>query len=436
MNYIRILSSIWIMIYIFIICSLFFSKRKKNILINIVILLFFATLHFLNITYTTNLIVLVIDFIIKVLFIYTIFAENMSTVVSLFTNIYMIRVLFEILFRITFMILNISKPENYIIIFFASFLTIIFEMTFKRSLEEIIQDLSYQEKNAIIKIILINIFLILVVYIRIPNFYINFFPEHFTDLFLFLIISNLAIAIFNLNEKYNILNKNYQKVVEYVDFTEELLNEYKCFLHEYKNKLIIIKSLISIKNKKLQKYIDSILEEKAVNHYRWLMEIKSIPIAGVKGLINYKLIKMKELGIEVEVYISNDISDMKEEYLTNKEKDDLYSILGVFLDNAIEASLESNNKMASLHIYKEDDYIDIMIANTFKSINISRIEEKGFSSKGKNRGMGLFLVNEILKRNTKFEKETNIINDFFVQKLKISLKKNRISPQNDKISTD
>ena len=208
-------------------------------------------------------------------------------------------------------------------------------------------------------------------------------------------------------------------MVEYSEFTEGLLTEYKSFVHEYKNKLLIIKSLTDKKNKELQKYIDTFLEEKVVNHYRWLSELKNIPIAGAKGLINFKLLQMKELKIDVEIYISEEIAKIKDDFLTSKEKNDLYTLLGIILDNAIEASLESNEKMISLHFYKEKETIVFLLANTFKHIALDRMEEKGFSSKGDNRGMGLYIFQNIIKYSDTFSKETSVIDNFFVQKILI-----------------
>ena len=147
------------------------------------------------------------------------------------------------------------------------------------------------------------------------------------------------------------------------------------------------------------------------------MDIKNIPIPGIKGLINYKLLKMKELNIEIEVYVSEEVATLNQNHLDIKEKNNLYTILGVILDNAIEASIESKERMISLQFFKDNDDINIILANTFKSINLDQLEEKGYSSKGKNRGIGLYLVKEILKHSKNIEKETSIINNFFVQKI-------------------
>jgi two-component system sensor histidine kinase AgrC len=79
--------------------------------------------------------------------------------------------------------------------------------------------------------------------------------------------------------------------------------------------------------------------------------------------------------------------------------------------------------LVSLHFFLEDDNINIILANTFKNINLDELEEKGYSTKGENRGIGLYLVKEIIKHSNTIKKETSIINNFFVQKIIIKMTK-------------
>jgi len=319
-----------------------------------------------------------------------------------------------------------------------SLLSLLFIFYYKNFLKDFILNPSTrQEKYKRKKIALKNLGLLIILIIRIPNFptYLN--TTFFMNLFLFFIIFNLVLLLFEEIEKIEALNKNYKKIVEYSEFTEGLLTEYKSFVHEYKNKLFTIKGLANQKNKKeLHEYIDSVLDEKVMNNYRWLSELKNIPIAGAKGLINFKLLKMKELNMDVEVYISEEISKLKEDFLSNKEKNDLYTLLGIILDNAIEASLESQDKMISLQLYKENEEIIILLANTFKHIQLDHMEEKGFSSKGKNRGIGLYLFQNIIKHSNVFSKETSVYDNFFIQKIIIKKANSKLAPKKDTITSE
>ena len=52
-----------------------------------------------------------------------------------------------------------------------------------------------------------------------------------------------------------------------------------------------------------------------------------------------------------------------------------------------------------------------------------------FSTKGKNRGHGLLLVNHILNKSNKFEVKTEIGNDIYVQKIIIKNEEEKISEE-------
>ena len=103
--------------------------------------------------------------------------------------------------------------------------------------------------------------------------------------------------------------------------------------------------------------------------------------------------------------------------LSIKEQRDFGRILGVFLDNAIEASLESEEKQIGLEAYiNTNKEFKIIISNTYKNkIDKNKIGEESFSTKGKNRGHGLLLVNQLVGKNKKFETKTDIQETIYIQ---------------------
>ena len=95
----------------------------------------------------------------------------------------------------------------------------------------------------------------------------------------------------------------------------------------------------------------------------------------------------------------------------------------MFLDNAIEEVIKAKKKereiLVSMYI---DEYFIIEISNIFfGDIEINRLTEKGYTSKGKGRGYGLSLVDRIINKNDRLELETIVINNIFTQKLKIKM---------------
>lgn len=416
MTTIKLIFSAWLITFIFIATKTFISPNQKKLTTILNIILFSIILYFiLNIT--NNTLSYILANILIILFLLIEYYKNKRVLFSAIYTIYLIRFIFEFLILYTLKVLHINNYSHILLFSITTILTLIFNYTFKDFLSNLINTKKENDIVSIFKYVLNTILMITLILIHIPNESFTIVDgKVFYILFTF-ITFNLTLSLFIEKNKTDDYIKNYQKIVEYTEFTEGILTEYKSFIHEYKNKLIIIKDLVKEDNKELHEYINFILNEKVNNNYHWLMDIKNIPIPGIKGLINYKLMKMKELNIAVEVYVSEEVAILNQDKLDIKEKNNLYTILGVILDNAIEASIESQEPMISLHFFKDENEINIILANTFKSINLDQLEQKGYSSKGENRGFGLYLVKEILKNSKSLAKETNIINNFFVQKI-------------------
>ena len=100
-------------------------------------------------------------------------------------------------------------------------------------------------------------------------------------------------------------------------------------------------------------------------------------------------------------------------------------IFGILLDNAIEATLECENKEIIICIKKDDSKNRqlAIVKNTYKDKNIDteKIYEKGYSTKPNNTGLGLWKVRQILKSNNNLNLYTSKTNDYFSQQLEIYL---------------
>ena len=98
-------------------------------------------------------------------------------------------------------------------------------------------------------------------------------------------------------------------------------------------------------------------------------------------------------------------------------------ILGILLDNAIEAAKECQEKNINI-IIRNDFKVKrqlVIVENTYKDKNIDteKIYEKGFTSKPNNTGLGLWETRQILKRNNNLNLFTSKNNEFFKQQLEI-----------------
>ena len=132
----------------------------------------------------------------------------------------------------------------------------------------------------------------------------------------------------------------------------------------------------------------------------------------------------EEKGIQVALNISQRIKQSTINDLDTKEQRDFGRILGVFLDNAIEASLNSNKKQLGIEAYiNEEKEFRMIISNTYDNqIEKEKIGKESFSTKGKGRGHGLLLVKHLTESSEVFETRTDIQEKIYVQTIIIKKK--------------
>ena len=175
-------------------------------------------------------------------------------------------------------------------------------------------------------------------------------------------------------------------------------------------------------NKELVDYVDSLLDKNVGFKYEWIGELNRLPLSGLKGLINYKLIEANSLNISTNISISKEITKSKLNKLSTNQKDALYSIMGVYIDNAIQAATNSKDKEISLEIYKEKRKIIIILANTYSGkVELEKLDDYGYTTKGKNHGVGLHLVKRILEVESIYSQSRELFDKYYVQKLIINL---------------
>lgn len=135
----------------------------------------------------------------------------------------------------------------------------------------------------------------------------------------------------------------------------------------------------------------------------------------VKGIVLLKMVQAQELGITVSIDIAEEIKVFEMDII------DACKVIGILLDNAIEASQECEEpELKVVFIHKEDSETIIIINSYHKGIPpIFRMYKKGFSTKGKEHGFGLSNLTEITKTYDNVTLDTIIENNEFKQILEI-----------------
>ena len=122
------------------------------------------------------------------------------------------------------------------------------------------------------------------------------------------------------------------------------------------------------KESKIIDYIDDILGDTYSVKNEKYAKFGYLPANGIKGLCYFKVQKAEELGISVSINISKKIKNSTVFYLDLKQQREFAKILGVFIDNAIEASSESKDKELGIEAYSNlENEFRMIISNTYNN---------------------------------------------------------------------
>ncbi|MBO1510766.1 ATP-binding protein [Metabacillus bambusae] len=168
--------------------------------------------------------------------------------------------------------------------------------------------------------------------------------------------------------------------------------------HEHMNKLHTIAGLLQLghKNRALE-YVFQITEEHE-ELTRFLS--KNIKSESLSGLLLSKVSRGKELGITVHI----DRHSRLESFPPSLDVHDFVIIFGNLIENAFDAFKDSNEleKEIYVSIEQHEDILSILIEDNGSGISKeveTQVFQEGFTTKeGSNRGIGLFLIKEIVAK--------------------------------------
>nr|WP_317284108.1 GHKL domain-containing protein [uncultured Sellimonas sp.] len=119
-------------------------------------------------------------------------------------------------------------------------------------------------------------------------------------------------------------------------------------------------------------------------------------------------------GIEISIDVPREL------HVEYHSLEDVIQILGIFLDNAIEAAKECINKRIWISIRETEKRFFFRIENTcLKVPDLVEMFERSYSTKGENRGNGLYWARELIGKHPDMYHETQIKNGNVIQKLEI-----------------
>ena len=226
------------------------------------------------------------------------------------------------------------------------------------------------------------------------------------NIFIILVLNILSIYILYL------INLNYKNSNEIKNLTL-ICDSTRAFKHDFNNIMHAIGGYIQTNNlNDLKLYYDKLIPECFCINNLYRFHSKLMQNSALYSIISNKYNIAEKNNIKMTLNISSDLNNLRiDDY-------SLTRILGILLDNSIEASKECHKKLINISFEENKSKQSIIIENTFlnKNISIKKIYEKNFTTKKNNSGLGLWEVKKILNNHENINLTTNIDNEFFVQK--------------------
>ena len=240
-------------------------------------------------------------------------------------------------------------------------------------------------------------------------------------LVIFVVVS-FVYVIYNKFQR-EAMEEKYNESMEYVLRYEKIINEQGKKNHEYNNQLMVIKGYAN-NPERLTEYLEEVIGDHRTGQNYTVKQLGFLPDGGVKGLLYHKLSKMEDNNIKYYLYVDQNIKDKDIESFDLKTYRDLTKLLGVFLDNAIDAALKSEEKEIEVELKDKDDCLLVIISNTYdKNIDINKVGKSGFTTKGVGHGFGLSIVKDIARTNSEIETFSTKESDKFIQTAMVYYKK-------------
>ena len=201
----------------------------------------------------------------------------------------------------------------------------------------------------------------------------------------------------------------------YTDEIVGLYNEIRGFRHDYAGMLVSMQ--MAIDSEDLQE-IDRVYNEVLVKANQKLrsekytyFDLNNIEDSALRSLIAQSIVYARNNDVEFTLEVKDIITRLSMDLL------DLVRIMSILLNNAVEGAADSYLKQMEVAVIKMDFETVIVIQNSCK-ITMTPSEDLfalGFSTKGRNRGLGLNNVKEILDKYDNIILETEMEDNIFRQ---------------------
>ena len=361
-----------------------------------------------------------IHFILKINVLKSIFAIVVPAIVYILLESLLLKPC-TLLFNIsTEQITSIPIYRLSLILIMYTFITIICLLIKHLDLKIIFID-ELSKKNKLILIFTFILGLIsLGIQLYISTFYLDVLPL-FICIFSFIsLLAYFSVSVYTITRvtKLYTTKRELESAEEYNRTLTILHDSVRGFKHDFDNIVSTIGGYVKTNDMEgLKKYYLQLEDDCQRVNNLYTLNPNVINNPGIYNLLTRKYYKANEKNIKINLTFLLDLNTLKMQVY------EFSRILGILLDNAIEASSECDEKVINISFRNDEKNHRqlITIENTYanKDVNTEDIFKKGFSGKENHSGLGLWEIRQILNKNNNLNLHTSKTDEFFTQQLEI-----------------
>ncbi|MDO4292329.1 MAG: GHKL domain-containing protein [Eubacteriales bacterium] len=199
------------------------------------------------------------------------------------------------------------------------------------------------------------------------------------------------------NKRLELKTQEQEKLTEYMTQLENHYQEIRRFKHDYINILSTLSAYIEENDMpRLSDYFERRImpsRRLLLNKDETISRLSFIKVLEIKGLLYTKLIQAMNLDLNVTLELRQEITRIPMNLLT------LTRILGIFLDNAMEAAVLTKERRVHVAIIPKDGKLFFHIENSSPppAFPLEKLAEPGVSTKANHSGLGLSTVRLLLE---------------------------------------
>ena len=251
-------------------------------------------------------------------------------------------------------------------------------------------------------------------------YYVDTLPILITSLSFLSLLTYFSISIYSLTRIFKLVSTTRKlESAEAYNHTLRILHDnVRGFKHDFDNIVTTIGGYIRTEDMEgLKKYYMQLEDDCQRVNNLYILNPDVVNNNGIYNLLTKKYHEADSKDIKVNISFLLDLNTLHMKIY------EFARILGILLDNAIEASSECEEKIINI-VFRNDVKNSrqlVIVENTYKNkdIDTEKIFEKGVSGKENHTGLGLWEVRKLIKKNNNINLYTSKTEKLFIQQLEI-----------------